>query len=239
MNIVILLAGGSGTRLNSSVAKQHIVIKDHQIIEYTLLAFEQSPQVDDIIVVSNPQYIVNNIQLRSRFEKLVDVVPGGRTRIQSVQNAVKYLAEHYDDMDKMLFSDAVRPLVSMREIREVFSLLDAYDAVTTGVEVYETILKTDSEGKLNAIIHRDGVLRQTSPEGYRLFQLKKLYLDETEENITRYQNIGVDQLYDRGKEIGIVRSSPLNFKITTEEDLYYFEEVLRRGFCAITQGIEA
>lgn len=229
MNYVVLLAGGVGTRMNASVAKQHIHMGGHQIIEYTLRVFDKAADVDEIIVVSNADFIDAIEALKDRFHKLKHVVGGGPSRSLSVYHAVSFLQTICKGDDRIMISDAVRPCITGREIRECFSKLEQFPAVTTGVEVYETILQT-ADQNLTGIIQRDGVIRQTSPEAYLFSVLKELYIDTDLETVRQYRNIGIDQLFAKGVQIGIVKSTPLNFKITTQEDLYYFDSILKRGF---------
>lgn len=228
MTTVILLAGGIGSRMNSSTAKQHIVIQEHQIIEYTIMAFSNCELVDRILIVSNPKYLDMVESLKSRYPLVYKVVPGGNTRMESVYNAIMEVKDELDD-DKIIISDAARPCITKREIVELISALDKYIAVTTGIISNETILKTDNH-VIAQIIQRDGIIRQTSPEGYRLSALKWLYINNTIEMISKYRNIGIDQLHASGAEIGIIESNPLNFKITTPYDLVLFDSVLKQGF---------
>ena len=185
MNIVVLLSGGKGTRMHSEEPKQHIVLRQRQIIEYTLSAFSSSDQVDAILVVSNQGYISRIMELVPLYNKLKWVIEGGETRIDSVKNAVEFLQHHCNPTDKIMISDAVRPCVTLREMDEVYQMLDEYPAVTTGVEVYETILKME-DNQIAQIIPRDGVVRQTAPEGYLFSTLSKLYLLEDKRVIAQY-----------------------------------------------------
>ena len=235
MNIVVLLSGGSGTRMCGSLPKQHIMADNHQIIEYTLTAFSMSKYVDAIIVVSNPAYISYVHELKGTFEKLKWVIEGGDTRIQSVENAVGFLSDFCLPKDKIIFSDAVRPCVTLKEIENLVNSLDTYVAATTGVEVYETVL-TLCNDTISTIIPREGVVRQTSPEGYLFGTLEQLYTHEKANTISQYRNIGIDQLYAQGVPVGVVKSNPLNFKITLPEDIYLFEAVLKQGFEKIICG---
>lgn len=229
MNIVVLLSGGKGTRMKSVEPKQHIVLQKHQIIEYTLSAFATCDMVDLILVVSNKEYVSRITELYPKCSKLRWVIEGGETRIQSVANAVRFLKGHCGDFDKVIISDAVRPCITIQEIENLYQALDTYPAATTGVEIYETILRMENDS-IEEIIPRDGIVRQTSPEGYLYSVLRDLYLNESENKILQYRNIGVDQLLAKGEKIGYVKSNPLNFKITTQEDLQIFESVLKRGF---------
>lgn len=235
MNIVVLLSGGRGNRMREALPKQHIMAENHQIIEYTLTAFSMSEFVDAIIVVSNPAYISYVHELKGTFKKLKWVIEGGETRIKSVEKAVNFLSGFCMPKDKIIFSDAVRPCITLAEIEKLINSLDTYVAATTGVEVYETIL-TLCNDSISRIIPREGVVRQTSPEGYLFETLEALYKHENAEVISQYKNIGIDQLFAKNVPIGVVKSNPLNFKITLPEDMYLFEAVLKQGFKKIISG---
>lgn len=226
---VIILAGGNGARMKSSVPKQHLKVHNHQIIEYTLMSFSASHRIKDIMIVSNPTYINEVIKLSQNFPKVKRIISGGKTRSLSTYNAIDELKDVTDDDDKIIISDAARPCIRISEINKVMDALDEYRVVTTGVEVYETILRTNDRN-LEEIIQRDGVFRQTSPEGYRFSVLRELYIDRPMETVSNYNNIGIDQMFESKEKIGIIASSPLNFKITTPEDISLFESVIKQGF---------
>lgn len=229
MNIVVLLAGGIGERMHSSIPKQHLLVSGHQIIEYTLMAFSKSKDVDAILVVSNLEYMQYIIDLKQNYPKLKWVIGGGSTRIDSVHNAVSYLHSFCNGDDLILISDAVRPCITTLEISQLFSSLSDHVASTTCIEVYETVLKSTSQN-IESIIHRDGLYRQTSPEGYRFSILEMLYIYTDKDIVKQYSNIGIDQLFSKGIDIGLVKTSPLNIKITNPFDLYFFELILHDGF---------
>ena len=232
MNVVILLAGGSGLRISSDVPKQHIVMNEHQIIEYTLLAFSNCEAVDAILVVSNAKYKDKIEGHKVFFPKLKWVIDGGETRIRSAYNAVKFLQDKCYDTDNVIVSDGARPCITHTEITELYERLKEYDAATTAIPSYETLLRIE-DGVVDGMIPRDGVARQTSPEAYRYGILKQLYLYTDESIVDSYRNIGIDQLVDKGEKVSIVKSNVFNFKITTPEDLYMFEYVLKKGFDTI------
>lgn len=229
MNCVILLAGGNGTRMGSEIPKQHLEVEKHQIIEYTLKAFSASKNIGFIVIVSNKNYINRMENISKKFPKVKIIIPGGKTRTLSTYNAIYTLKDYVNDDDKVIISDAARPCIRISEIDKVLDELDYYNIVTTGVEVYETILKTKNNSLIE-IIQRDGVFRQTSPEGYRYNILKKLYLEKSIDDVKKYNNIGIDQMFETKEKIGIIKCSPLNFKITTPEDIKMFESVIEQGF---------
>ncbi|MEF9984441.1 MAG: IspD/TarI family cytidylyltransferase [Oscillospiraceae bacterium] len=229
MNVVVLLAGGIGSRMRREVPKQHIKISNHQIIEYTLTAFSASNAVDAILIVSKAEYSELCNEFTKKYKKLKWIIEGGSIRSLSVYNAVSFLMNICSSADNVIISDAVRPCIRKVEIEELFKSLETHSAATTGVEVYETILQT-KDNQLQKIIPREGIWRQTSPEGYRFHVLKELYIDTALDTVLEYKNIGIDQLFVSNHSIGIVKTTPLNFKITTQNDLRLFETVIKNGF---------
>ena len=229
MNYVVILAGGVGSRMKTSLPKQHICINGKQIIEYTLTAFSSSADVDKIVIVSNSEYIDRCKDFQREYTKVIEVIQGGKTRVMSVYNALCYLNKICENDDKIIFSDAVRPCITWREISGLYASLNSHCASTTGIELYETVLFTEND-ELVDIKCRDGLLKQTSPEAYRFDALKHLYFDVDYQEIQNYKNIGIDMLFKQGKSIGIIKSTAYNFKITTQIDVDIFESVLRLGF---------
>lgn len=81
MNIVVLLSGGKGLRMDVRCPKQHLEVRERQIIEYTLTAFSKSNNVDAILIVSNADYIDQVRALQNQFSKVKWVILGGRAEL--------------------------------------------------------------------------------------------------------------------------------------------------------------
>lgn len=235
MIFAVILAGGLGSRAGKIVPKQHAVVNGHQLIEYTIESFSNCSLIDGIVIVSNKDYLKEMSLIVLDNKKVMNVIVGGKTRIGSVQAAVKELAKYASGNDKVIFSDAARPFVTKKELCGLISELDRCVAATTYQKLNETLLKQTEKG-ISGVILREGCLRQTSPEAYLFSTLKKLYLDCSDEAISDYKNIGIDQLVFSGVEIGLVESSPFNYKITDEEDFAVFEALLSYGFKRIING---
>ena len=229
MTTLILLAGGTGARMRAAIAKQHITVGNKEIIEYTLQAFSATDSIAQIVVVSHKDYLQRVESLKIKFPKISAVVQGGDTRMLSVYNGISHIAATSRNDDKVIISDAARPCVTIKEIDCLVEKLNECAAVTSAIECYETIIKCDGE-EAKGIIPRESLFRQTSPEGYRFSVLKWLYLDASLSIVKTYKNIGVDQLLAAGQKVGVVRSNPLNFKITTSSDVELFKGVIQNGF---------
>ncbi len=232
MNLVLLLAGGIGCRMGLNIPKQHITVFGKQIIDYTLEAFSISDAVDQIYIVSSNEGMEECLKRKKTFSKVREIIEGGETRSVSVYNAILFLSNIANKTDKIIVSDIVRPCITLREIQELFDALNTYCAATSTCELYETLLHTD-ENKILNIIQRDGLLRQTAPEAYRFSVLEDLYLKTDINDVKNYKNIGIDQLYQRKIDIGLVNSTNYNFKITTPVDVQMFKSLINNDFKSI------
>lgn len=226
MNTVILLAGGCGSRVGAAIPKQYLTINGTAIIEYTLDCFSLVNQIDSIIIVANAETPPGINERLIRHPKVAKVVPGGCNRIESVRNGFNSLTSLDDD--KIIISDAVRPCVSEKEINELLLALDKNDAATTFLPSYETIYSADDLYIKNRL-GREGLIRQTAPEGYLFKTLKYLYNDQEKSTIASFKNVGIDFLISNGKKVGKVLSNPFNFKITTKDDIRLFETLVYSG----------
>lgn len=141
--IAIILAAGFGTRFDPAKPKQLVSVADRPVIEWTIEAFEDCPEVTDILVVVNAA-------VSDAVEKVIDdmgsrkvrgIVPGGETRADSTRAALEFLREYsIPDDAKVLIHDGVRPFVSPKTILDCVAALDSVNAATVAVPSTDTIL---------------------------------------------------------------------------------------------------
>lgn len=141
--IAIILAAGFGTRFDPARPKQLVSVADRPVIEWTIEAFEDCPEVTDILVVVNAT-------VSDAVEKVIDdmgsrkvrgIVPGGETRADSTRAALGFLREYsIPDDAKVLIHDGVRPFVSPKTILGCVAALDSVNAATVAVPSTDTIL---------------------------------------------------------------------------------------------------
>ncbi|MDO5688015.1 MAG: IspD/TarI family cytidylyltransferase [Pseudoscardovia radai] len=141
--IAIILAAGFGTRFDPARPKQLVSVADRPVIEWTIEAFEDCPEVTDILVVVNAA-------VSDAVEKVIDdmgsrkvrgIVPGGETRADSTRAALEFLREYsIPDDAKVLIHDGVRPFVSPKTILDCVAALDSVNAATVAVPSTDTIL---------------------------------------------------------------------------------------------------
>jgi 2-C-methyl-D-erythritol 4-phosphate cytidylyltransferase len=228
--IAVILAGGKGERFENNTPKQFIKLAGKPVIEYTIEAFNNHTLIDEIIIVSKIGYedklweIVKN----NNFNKVKKILIGGKERFDSTYVALKSL-EDEDENTKILFHDAVRPLVDKETIDNVIKALDDYDAVDTAIDATDTIIEIDDNFIIKNIPNRKYMKRGQTPQGFRLKTIKNAYKKAIEENKRNFTcDCGVvHKMLDI--PIKVVKSTIKNIKITYPIDLYIAEKYIQMG----------
>ena len=142
MNIAVVLAGGSGTRLGGALPKQFLEVEGKPIIAYTIEAFQKNPRIDEIVVVSRAENVdlMWGIVHRFHYEKVSKVLLGGKERYDSSLAAIAAY-DHPDDV--LLLHDGVRPLVSQQSIYRFLDAIVRYNAVFLAIKTTHTIVEFD------------------------------------------------------------------------------------------------
>jgi 2-C-methyl-D-erythritol 4-phosphate cytidylyltransferase/2-C-methyl-D-erythritol 2,4-cyclodiphosphate synthase len=211
--VAIIVAGGKGGRINSTIPKQFIEINGKSIIQQTIERFLEAKEISSIQVVINKNYedeykkIIKNIS----SHKLLPYCFGGKEfRGESVLEGLKALEKIKPDF--VLIHDAVRPFVDNEIITKVVEGLARFKAVAPATPVKDSVKKTVSGGVEN--ISRDNLFLAQTPQGFNYRELfNKLKKIEDFSQIT-------DEISLFSKEeIGLVAGSEKNFKITSDFDL--------------------
>jgi 2-C-methyl-D-erythritol 4-phosphate cytidylyltransferase len=232
MNIALILAAGSGTRMgNADKPKQFLPIYGKPLMIHTIEAFEINDDVDKIVIVTNEQYIDQVKVWCKQYDlaKVKAVVSGGNERQISVYNglqAVKNIASSNDDV--ILIHDAARPLISQRIITDNIRVCEKYDAVDTVIKASDTIVRSINEESISDIPARNELYQGQTPQSFKL----SLILDAHEYVKTHEVNNVTDDcklVLSLGKEVRLVEGSKQNFKITTFDDLMMLKALLKIG----------
>ena len=221
---VIIPAAGGGTRMGKSINKQYLKVGKKSILTHTLMAFDQCPFVDEIIVViakNEEKLFRSTVRKEYRIKKPVKLVTGGRTRQESVYNAVKKVDER---CTIIAVHDGARPAISTREIVKTIDGAKRYGCCVLGVPVKETVKKINEDGFIAETIERELLYNIRTPQAFR-----KDILVKAHENAIKKGIEGTDDSYlveMDGGEVKIIKGSYNNIKSTTPEDLIYAQEIL-------------
>ena len=220
MNVAIILAAGNGTRLSNNIKKQFIKIHDKQLFLFSFDSFCSS-NIDKILIVSSKEDINYVRSLVSSNEKFLDVIAGGETRQQSVKNALDYLKGILADDDVILIHDAARPLIKVPLINEVINKTIEYDCCSLILPIKDTIISL-SNNNYESTLERDKLASVQTPQGFKF----KIIYEAHQKAIHSSANDDAQLVKSLGLNIHLIKGDEQNFKITTNEDLNYFEYIL-------------
>lgn len=230
MNIVLILAGGSGNRMGLDTPKQFIHVGDRPLIIHTMRAFQIHPDIDAIAVVClcGWESILRSYANKYSIDKLRWIFPGGNTGMESIHNGIFGLQENgCKDDDIVLIHDAVRPLVSQEIISNNIAIAKAYGNAITGIQCREAILESEDGFISDSSIPRDRLIRTQTPQTFYLrdiisthVEAAKRGIQTSEASCTLIAEIG-------GQDMHIAPGAERNMKITTLEDLDIFKALIK------------
>lgn len=227
MNIAVILAGGSGSRFGDATPKQFLKVAGKKVIEHTIEVFEKHELIDEICVVSRPDYIgeVEQMVVVNQYKKVRKVLAGGETRYYS---SIAAINAYTNDDDNLLFHDAVRPLLPNRIIDDCIKALEKFNAVDVAIKSTDTIVEVDSFGCISGIPDRSVLYNGQTPQCFKRGVINKAYksaLQDPELKIT--DDCGVVRNYLPNEPIYIVRGEPYNIKLTYLEDLFLLDKLFQ------------
>ncbi len=211
---VVIVAGGSGTRMGADVPKQFLRIGGEVILAVTLRKF--LPYASEVVVVLPSEQ-------RERWEEIVrechlegthKVCNGGVTRFHSVRNGVEAL----DDCDLIAVHDGVRPLLSDEMIERGVECASVHGSAVPTVAAVDSF-RVLREGRLE-IIDRALLRAVQTPQIFDASVLRRAYEAVYDERFTDDASV-VEML---GTELHYYEGERGNIKITTPEDLAFAEQ---------------
>lgn len=225
MNIPIIFAGGSGTRMNTkSRPKQFLDLNGKPIIIYTIEIFDNHPDVDAIVVVCLESWIPFLKKMLKKFEinKVVRVISGGKSGQESIYKGL-CAAEEYSQMQNernpiVMIHDGVRPLITEETITDNIAKVKECGSCITTAPAIETVIVNKHDGTLD-IPKRSDCLMARAPQSF--------YLNDIIGAHRRSQKEGKNDFIDScslmsfyGYKLGLVYGPMENIKITTPTDYF-------------------
>jgi len=222
----IIPTAGMGTRMQGSVPKPLVKIKDKPIIVYSLKAMAHSSLIGDVILAANESTIneLERIVRDYHLDNVSGIVVGGETRSDSVFNALKTVDTQ---TEVVLVHDGARPLISTDIINEAIVACNGADAVVVAVPAKSTIKIVDSETMIvKDTLDRSQLWEVQTPQVFKkdilikAHQNKKNGFNPTDDAVL-VENMGIP--------VKVLRGDYRNIKITTNEDLILAEAFLASG----------
>ena len=206
------MAGGSGTRMQSKVPKQFLMVEDEPIVVRTIRKFYDAVPDIEIIVVLPESHISRWEALGNEFDFISNttVTSGGDTRTASVLAGLKLTA----DEGLVAIHDAVRPYVSPETIVASFTSAGQHGSGVAAVALKDSIRELNP-GKRSKALNRNNYVLVQTPQTFDVARLKAAYAKIGTASFTDDASV-----YEHaGEEVHLIEGSYSNIKITTPEDL--------------------
>lgn len=222
--VAIVLSGGSGKRMKMDIPKQYMEIHGHPLIYYTLAAFEKS-SVDEIVFVTaagEEEYCKKEIVDKYQFQKVKQIVAGGKERYDSVYNGIKSTSAEY-----VLVHDGARACVSKEVIEEAIKNVKLYKSAVAAVPVKDTIKMADKDGIVINTPPRDALWQVQTPQAFLYCELKDAY--EKMYSLNQCEGITDDAMVMEkfgNAKVKLYLADYNNIKVTTPEDVTIVEKIL-------------
>ena len=238
MNYCLMLAGGNGTRMGgTTVPKQFLEIKGKPIIIRSIENAMKCKLINKIIVVCNKPFIPLFMEMLDKYDLVtcVDVTFGGKNRLMSAVNGIRYIESKYgvNDGDVVLAHDSVRMFTDIRIFDENILNAKKYGAATTVFYLEETILEAGDDGLLFKAHPREKRFSGQSPQTFNIVKFMNCFNKLNDDQKDLFTDLA-EVLYTNGEKVYPVIGSKGNLKITTPIDIIIAEMRINGGnygFC--------
>ncbi|GHB33357.1 2-C-methyl-D-erythritol 4-phosphate cytidylyltransferase [Mongoliitalea lutea] len=216
----LIVAGGSGTRMGSPIAKQYLPIGAKPVLMHTLQRFHEFDAEMDLILVipgSDTDYW-KSLCKEYDFHIPHQLVAGGQTRFQSVKNGLNAI----QSLDGLVaIHDGVRPFVHLEVIHQSFQTASITGSAIAVVELKDSIRKVEENGS-STFQNRSAYRLVQTPQTFQLAKIKQAF--ETEESPAFTDDATVYE--HQGWQVSLIPGNLENIKLTTQDDLRFATFIL-------------
>jgi 2-C-methyl-D-erythritol 4-phosphate cytidylyltransferase len=218
---VIIVAGGSGSRMQSLVPKQFMLLNGKPVLMHTIEAFQSSDTQPQIILVlpAGSHTFWEQLCAEHNFNIPHQLVNGGETRFHSVKNGLETIP---DDVESIIaVHDAVRPLTNKQIIDESYQYASKHENAVAAVKSRDSVRQL--KNGISECLLRDEIYLVQTPQTFQSAQLKKAYLQSYDSKFTDDASV----VEEMGVTINLIDGDYKNIKITFPEDIAFAELILK------------
>jgi len=215
----VIVAGGTGKRMNSDMPKQFLPLHDKPVLYYTLKAFTDAFPDIDIILVLPPDHIALGEEILDAFfdRNQIKITAGGETRFHSVKNGLELIPEE----GIVFVHDGVRCLVTPKLIRYCYDTALEYGTAIPVIPAKDSVrIKTDTG---NQPVDRNNVMLVQTPQTFHSKILLSAFNIEFKEKFT--DEASVVEAY--GIEVKLMEGEDVNIKLTRPVDMLVAEQLIK------------
>lgn len=221
---VVIVAAGNSRRMQG-LDKLWIPLAGRITLARTVDVFESSPLIDTIVLVTNNERLADTRALceQEQWGKVAAIVAGGTHRQNSVRNGLDALAKINPTCRWVMIHDGARPFVTPTILEEGLRAAQEHQASIPVVPVKETI-KQVQDGKVSATLERSQLWAVQTPQVFAFSLIHQAHhLPLAQEQATDDATL----LERLGYTVSVFNGSHTNIKITTPEDLFFAEALLK------------
>lgn len=230
--IAILLAGGQGKRMQSSVQKQYLDIAGKPLLYYSLHAFEQSEIIDEVVLVVGEgqcAYVQEQFVERYGICKVSSIVEGGKERYDSVWAGLKAIKGQLETEDSYIFiHDSARPFVTEAILQRAYEEVARSKACVVGVPSKDTVKLVDEQTCAKETPDRNYVWIIQTPQVFESKLIIEAYGKLMSGSIEAVTDDAMVVEREMDVPVKMVQGSYENIKVTTPEDLDVAEVFVKR-----------
>jgi len=220
-NYAIIVAGGSGTRMNAAIPKQFLLLNGLPVLMHTLNAFNNCNSKPQLILVLHGDYDAywKQLCLVHNFKISYQLIKGGENRFQSVKNGLAFI-----DNEEAIVAvhDAVRPLTSTLIIDHSYAYAEKNGNAITAIKSRDSIRQM--QGSHSVSLLRDNIYLIQTPQTFQMKQLKRAYQQTYNDKFTDDASV----VESSGEKINLTEGNYENIKITFPEDIAIAEALLNK-----------
>lgn len=248
MVTALVLSGGTGTRMGSSMPKQYIEVGGRPVISYCIKTLSKSDRIDAIWIVAalewqeNIHKWISDFGLSSKFRGFS--APGANRQL-SVYNGIRDIKDMLSDTEYVLIHDAARPMITEADIENCITAVPGHDGVLPVLPMKDTVYVSNDGTTVTGLLERSRIFAGQAPE---VFVLEK-YLKANEQLLNRIESNGCEKPESpqnsaimkingstepavmAGMDIVMIPGNEDNFKITTMTDLERFKTIVEQNSC--------
>lgn len=228
MNIAIILSGGVGSRMGLNIPKQYVVVNGQPIISYCLQTFLCNEHTDAIVIgVADEwkEYVIEQMEKLHPAKPVFYAAPG-ETRQYSIFNALRVVKDQgYSDDSFVIIHDAARPLVSDELINRCYEACNRADGSMPVIAVKDTTYYSEDGKSITSLLDRSKLWAGQAPEAFVFGKYLQIHEKMSYEELLKI-NGSTEIAFKQGLKVEMVEGDPMNFKITTPEDLSNFESII-------------
>ncbi|HIX55462.1 MAG TPA: 2-C-methyl-D-erythritol 4-phosphate cytidylyltransferase [Candidatus Sphingobacterium stercoripullorum] len=222
----IIVAGGSGSRMGNTTAKQFLPLQGKPLLMYSISAFQSVNYKVTVILVLPKESITywKNLCSEHNFQLEHHLIEGGRSRFQSVKNGITFIHKNFPlkEEDLIAVHDGARPLIKSSTITKCFEKCAAKKAVVLASRSTNSIRLGTKEKSTHT--DRSTVWNVQTPQVFQAGLLLNAYQQEEKEIFTDDASV----VESTGENIYLLESEEPNIKITFPQDIVIAESLLTK-----------